>query len=353
MGLKVDIQKKMGEFELDVKFETSGKPLALLGASGSGKSMTLRCIAGLEKPDYGIIERDKKVLFNSFEDINVPVGDRKVGFIFQNYALFPHMTVYENIAFGLGNKSKDEKEEIIKRELDKVHLKGFEKRYPHQLSGGQQQRTAIARSLALEPEILLLDEPFSALDDHTRGLVVREMGEMLENYKGTAIFVTHNMDEAYRLSDNIVIISKGKEEAYGHKDKIFKSPPTVETAKITGCKNIAEAVQIDKNRVFVKEWGAEFEVSENNKTGVSHIGIRANHVTIADKNKKENCFLCMPEYISESPFRITLFMQPIASTCRENVIQCEISKKLWNEVKNTENIYNLHMRAEDIFVMRR
>ena len=109
MGLKVDIQKKLAGFELDVKFQTSGKPLALLGASGSGKSMTLRCIAGLEKPDYGIIEKDGKTIFNSFEGINVDVGKRKTGFIFQNYALFPHMTIYENIAFGLGNISKDEK----------------------------------------------------------------------------------------------------------------------------------------------------------------------------------------------------------------------------------------------------
>lgn len=210
VGLKVDIQKKMAGFELDVKFEAIGKPLALLGASGSGKSMTLRCIAGLEKPDCGVIKNNGSVLFDSFENINMPVGKRKVGFIFQNYALFPHMTIYDNIVFGLGNKSKDEKASVVLRELEKVHLKGLEKRFPHQLSGGQQQRAAIARALALEPEILLLDEPFSALDDHTRGLVVREMGEMLSNYKGTAIFVTHNMDEAYRLCENIVIISKGR-----------------------------------------------------------------------------------------------------------------------------------------------
>lgn len=353
MGLKVDIQKKLAGFELNVKFQKSGKPLALLGASDSGKSMTLRCIAGLEKPDYGIIEKDGKTIFNSFEGINIEVGKRKTGFIFQNYALFPNMTIYENIAFGLGKISKDEKYEIIMRELEKVHLKGLEKRYPYQLSGGQQQRAAIARALALNPEILLLDEPFSALDDHTRGVVVREIGEMLDSFKGVSIFVTHNMEEAYRLSENIAVISKGKEEAFGDKESIFKRPPTVETAKITGCKNIAEAVEIEKNRVFVKEWGVELNLSENNIRGLTHIGIRANHITITGVTESKNTILCRPEYISESPFRTTLFMNPINSTRENVVIQCEIFKKLWSEVKNSENIYNLYLKPEEIFTMGR
>lgn len=353
MGLKVDIQKKLAGFELDVKFETSGKTVALLGASGSGKSMTLKCIAGLEKPDYGIIQKDGKTIFNSFEGVDIGVGKRKTGFIFQNYALFPNMTIYENIAFGLGKISKDEKYEIIMRELGKVHLNGLEDRYPYQLSGGQQQRAAIARALALDPEILLLDEPFSALDDHTRGVVVREIGEMLEGFKGVSVFVTHNMEEAYRLSENIVVISKGKEEAFGDKESIFKRPPTVESAKITGCKNIAESVEIDKNRVFVKDWGVELEVAENSVRKATHIGIRANHITIADITQSKNCVLCRPEYISESPFRITLFMNPVNSIKDNVVIQCEISKKLWNEVKNSENIYNLYLNPAEIFTMGR
>ena len=353
MSLKVDIQKKLAGFELDVRFEVEDKPLALLGASGSAKSMTLRCIAGLEKPDYGVIKTDKGVLYDSFEGVNIPVGKRKIGFIFQNYALFPHMTIYENMAFGLHGKSRDEKEEIIKRELAKVHLKGYEKRYPCQLSGGQQQRAAIARAVALDPEILLLDEPFSALDDHTRGVVVREMGEMLQEFKGTAIFVTHNMDEAYRLTDNIAIISKGKEEAYGDKESIFKMPPTTETARITGCKNIIPVVQVDRKRFYSEEFGCSFEVGENHIKEARYIGIRANHITIADKDEKENTVFCRAEYISESPFRVTLFLNPLKSENRETVLQCEISKKVWSEVKNSENIYNVQFRKEDIFTMWR
>ena len=162
MGLKVDIKKRVNNFELNIKFEVNNKPLALLGSSGSGKSMILKSIAGLENPDIGTICNRDKVFFSSKDKVNIPSGQRKIGFIFQNYALFPHMSVYENIAFGLGNISREEKEEIVYEELKKVHMLDFQERYPSELSGGQQQRVAIARALSLKPEILLFDEPFSA-----------------------------------------------------------------------------------------------------------------------------------------------------------------------------------------------
>lgn len=351
MGLFVDIEKKIGNFDLNIKFETNGKPLALLGASGSGKSMTLKCIAGLEKSDRGIIKTDNTVLFDSFNSINVKPGKRKIGFIFQNYALFPHMTIYNNIAFGLTGKNRDEKDEIIDKLLKKVHMKGYENRYPSQLSGGQQQRVAIARALALEPEILLLDEPFSALDNQIRNSVVKEMGEMLDGYAGSTIFVTHNMEEAYRLCEDIVIINKGKEEAYGNKERIFKEPPTVESAKITGCKNIVQANQIDMNCYFVKEWNKKIKVKEN-RVGGSYIGIRANNITMAPVSEKENCILSVLSYISESPFRVTLFLSPVDAENSTTTIQCEMSKKEWNQIKNEEKIYNIKLKEEDIFVMR-
>lgn len=350
MGLKVDIKKKLHEFDLNIKFEAKNKPLALLGASGSGKSMLLKCIAGLEKPDEGFIKKDEKILLDTKSGLNISAGKRKIGFIFQNYALFPHMTVYDNLAFGLGNKRKDEIDYVINKELSKVHLEGFEKRYPTELSGGQQQRVAIARALVLEPEILLLDEPFSALDENTRGIVVREMGEMLSEYKGTAIVVTHNMDEAYRLCDDIVIINKGKKETEGYKKDIFENPKSVEGAKITGCKNTMEVFQIDKETVMTKDWNIEIKVKNNSE--INFIGIRAHHVEIADFSKKDNCILCIPEYISESPFQITLFLKPVKGKNTDNkVIQCEISKEFWEKIKTIENIYNIHLPKEKIFTM--
>ena len=350
MSLKVDIKKKLHEFDLDISFHVNNKPLALLGASGSGKSMLLKCIAGLERPDEGMIEKNGEVFFDDKSKKNLCPGKRKVGFIFQNYALFPHMTVYENIKFGLKYKNRDEINEIVARELKKLHLSGFEGRYPTELSGGQQQRVALARALALEPEILLLDEPFSALDDHTRSVVVREMGEMLQEFKGTAIVVTHNMEEAYRLCDEIVIINKGKKETEGNKKNVFKNPKSVEAAKITGCKNTFEVLQVDKETVLLKGWDTKLKIT--NGTNANYIGIRAHHIEIVSSENRENCILCTPEYISESPFQITVFMKPINSRDEDNrIIQCELEKETWYKVKNSENIYNLHLSDKKIFTM--
>lgn len=168
MGLYVDIEKKFPEFNLKVKFESKDGVLGLLGASGSGKSMTLKCIAGLETPDRGKIVLNEKIFYDSGKNINIPIKKRKVGFLFQNYALFPNMTVNQNIGFALDNISKSEKGEIVREKINMMNLTGLSERFPSQLSGGQQQRVAIARALAINPEILLLDEPFSALDSHLR-----------------------------------------------------------------------------------------------------------------------------------------------------------------------------------------
>lgn len=349
MSLKVELIKELNEFNLDIKFEVKNKPLALLGASGSGKSMILKCIAGLENPDRGYIESKGEVFFHRDKKINKPSGQRKIGFIFQNYALFPHMSVYENIRFGLKGKSRDEIEETISRELKKLHLNGFESRFPSELSGGQQQRVAIARALALEPEILLLDEPFSALDDHTRGVIVRDMGEMLCDYKGSAIVVTHNMDEAYRLCEDVVIVNKGKKELEGDKNSVFENPISVEGAKITGCKNTIKVIQINETEVSVPDFGMRLNVLPTKS--VNFIGIRAHHIELVDLNMKENCVLCLAEYVSESPFQVTLFLKPLNSNTTDKVIQCELSKEQWNIKRKINNIYNIHLPKEKIFFM--
>lgn len=348
MGLKVDIQKKVGEFELDINFEVKGKPLALLGSSGSGKSMTLRCIAGLEEPDKGEILLGDKTLFHSGKKINLQSGRRKVGFIFQNYALFPHMTVYENIAFGLERMSKDKRDEIIDRELKKVHLTNFGDRYPSQLSGGQQQRVAIARAMSLEPEILLFDEPFSALDNHTRGLVVREMGETLADFDGTAIVVTHNMDEAYSLCEDIVVINNGNKERSGTKDCVFNNPMTIQTARLTGCKNIVQAQKVDKDSIYIEDWNCFLKVKLPEDKEISYIGYRAHYIELGETHEKENCVLCTLEYISEGPFQITSYMRPVNSLREDSVIQCEFTKEYWKRFENPEGLYNIRFSNKKI-----
>ncbi|MGH2413649.1 MAG: molybdate ABC transporter permease subunit, partial [Microcystaceae cyanobacterium] len=197
--LIVDIQKQLPSFWLNVAFSTQNQPLGLLGASGAGKSMILRCIAGLEKPDKGRIVLNGRVLFDSQRGINLPSCDRHIGFLWQNYALFPHLTVADNIAFGLSQgKSAACAKQQVESYLVSMQLQGLSRRYPHELSGGQQQRVALARALASNPEALLLDEPFSALDTHLRDRVEKLLIATVKQYQGVTLFVTHNLEEAYR-----------------------------------------------------------------------------------------------------------------------------------------------------------
>lgn len=230
MALFVDIQKRLGNFDLDLKFEMQDEVLAFIGASGSGKSMTLKCIAGIEKPDRGRIVLDDRVLFDSEKHINLKPQKRGVGYLFQQYALFPNMTVHQNIACGLSgaaNRSgksfaKDEKEKMIGDIIDMMHLGGLEGKKATQISGGEQQRVALARILVNHPDALLLDEPFSALDASLRKNLVRETYNLMKDYGKSVIFVTHDQKEAFRLSESVALIERGKITRSGRKDEIFE-----------------------------------------------------------------------------------------------------------------------------------
>ncbi len=183
MSIEVNIKKRLGDFQLDVAFTAENEIMALLGASGCGKSMTLKCIAGIETPDTGRIVLDGRVLFDSEKRINVKPQKRKAGYLFQQYALFPNMTVWQNIAAGLRNKKKAD--EVLPRIIDSMHLNGMERKRPHELSGGQQQRVALARILVNEPDVVLLDEPFSALDSHLRFDLEQKVRNEMKEYGNT------------------------------------------------------------------------------------------------------------------------------------------------------------------------
>lgn len=216
--LAVDIRKKLREFELQVQF-TSGKGcLGILGPSGCGKSMTLKSIAGIVEPDSGSIVLDNRTLYDSSRRQNLKPQKRRVGYLFQNYALFPNMSVEENIQTGLKTRKRYDDAQQKKRTAEMVErfrLSGLEKRYPAQLSGGQQQRVALARILAYEPEALLLDEPFSAMDTHLRERLRLELASVLSEYQGASIMVTHDRDEAYQICDNLLLFSRGRVIAAG------------------------------------------------------------------------------------------------------------------------------------------
>lgn len=354
MGLDINIIKKLSGFKLQAQLACEQEIIGILGASGSGKSMLLNCIAGLINPDEGKITLNDKTFFDSAQKINMPPKDRKTGFLFQNYALFPHLTIAENIAFGLDKLSQPEKDKKVAALMERFHLKDMEKRYPSQISGGQQQRVALARALAAEPEILLLDEPFSALDNHLKNYMMKEMLASLKEFQGSTLFVTHNMEEAYRICDRIAVVNAGRIEAFGTKQVIFETPVSFETAKITGCKNIAAAMRKSEHIVEVPEWGITVKTAMKVDNEKGFIGVRANHIKLADDKTGENHFPVWIADESEAPFRANLYLKIGTPPSREEDyhIQWEVSKDQRDAVRSLPQPVNIYMDPARVFFVK-
>lgn len=340
MSLIVDIEKDFGSFSLKVNIEQENGVLGFLGESGCGKSMTLKCIAGIVKPDKGKIILNGRVLFDSEKKINLPPQERQVGYLFQNYALFPHMTIRENIEIGLLNLHKNEKDKVVKEYLRKMKLEGFENRYPHQLSGGQQQRIAFARALAYKPEILLLDEPFSALDNHLKSSMENELIEILKDYQGSIVYVTHDIDECYRICDDIVVFNRGLAMNKREKSQLFNHPMTLTEANITGCKNISEIDIINEEKVFAKNWGIECILPSKVMRGARYIGIRSHHIRLVENDlqfKRENLFELTVTKVFENSFSYIVYVQNLDEE-NTNPIQIEVEKNI-SPIKVGEKVF--------------
>lgn len=367
MELLVDIENKLPGFYLKAAFKTGEGTLGLLGASGAGKSMILRCIAGIETPTKGRIVLNGRDLFNSDKKINLPCQKRKVGILFQNYALFPHMNVFQNIAFGLYGMNEKLKKQKVKEKINMMQLNGLENRYPGELSGGQQQRVALARALVIEPEALLLDEPFSALDNHLKSQVEQQLVESLSNYNGVSIFVTHNMEEAYKVCKNIQIINKGKIIAFGDKEKIFRCPPNLTTARLTGCKNFSKINVLSPYLVYAVDWDCTVHLNKPVEGSPKYIGLRANHIIVSDSvnnlrtnnetgndgNSTENIFDCWVTDNSETPFTmiVHLSLKKCQEKNRDYQLQWEVSKDKWFELKYKPQPWKIYMNSEKLFLM--
>lgn len=334
--LIVEIKKQLSDIDLDVSFTTDQTPLGLLGASGAGKSTIVRCIAGLENPDRGKIILNGRVLYDSERGINLPPRDRACGFLFQNYALFPHLTVTENIAFGMakGKPYREIKQEVEK-ELIAVNLEGMGDRYPEELSGGQQQRVALARAKINQPDILLLDEPFSALDTYLRDQQEKLLRKNLIHYQGVTLFITHNLEEAYRVCPNLLIIDAGKVIANGSKEDIFEHPPNWRTAQLTGCKNFSRAVAISNNQVSAIDWNCTLEIIESIPSSLEYVGLRAHQFIFPDTEDQNNTFPCWLATVSETQHRMTLYLKlnEPAHHPEDYHLQAEVFKEKWQELK--------------------
>lgn len=245
--LTVSFTKPLHSFVLDLNFSLDyDQTLAILGPSGSGKSMTLRMIAGLVKPEKGSIKLEERILLDTTRRINAPPQKRRIGYVFQQYALFPHLTVAANIAYGISStQSQETRLKKVEQLLTEIHLNEHANRYPSQLSGGQQQRVALARALAAEPDLLLLDEPFSALDEELRSELEALVLRFREVHRVPYILVTHNLEEAYRLCDKLIIIDQGQILQQGDKENMLYSPHTPEVARKLGTKNLWQAQIIE------------------------------------------------------------------------------------------------------------
>jgi molybdate transport system permease protein len=346
--LEVQVEKKLSDFALDVSFTAADEPLSILGPSGAGKTMLLKCIAGLELPDRGRITLGGRVLHDSERGIRLPARRRRVGMLFQNYALFPHQTVAENVAFGIRPLPAGEVSARVATFVERTHLMGLEQRYPRELSGGEQQRAALARALAIDPEALLLDEPLSALDTHLRSQMETQLLLTFAAYRRPALFVTHNIEEAYRLSSHMLVLSRGRIAATGAKEEILRHPPTVEVARLTGCKNFSRTKAVSENTLEAIDWGCRLRIAQPISRPPAYVGIRAHTIEFVEPSTAhisgENIFPCWLVRSSETPFRITLYLrlhQP-AGGGDEFHLQAELFKEKWARFR--ERPYPIYVR---------
>ena len=283
MSLSVDIRKRLGAFSLDASFtsDDATETLALLGASGSGKSVALKCIAGTERPDEGRIVLNDRVLFDSAAGVDVSVRERRVGYLFQSYALFPTMTVEQNVVAGVRSGSRAERLARAHEQIRAFRLDGLERLRPAQLSGGQQQRCALARIMANGPELLLLDEPFSALDGYLRWQLELELADTLRAFPGGVVFVTHSRDEVYRMCDRVCVLTNGHSGRTVSTRELFYAPATLAEAVMSGCKNVSAATPVGDHALSCVDWGVTL-ACECEAAGSDHAGIRAHDLRLVE-----------------------------------------------------------------------
>ncbi len=363
-GLLVNIGKSLENFALEINWQSSREILGLLGGSGSGKSMILKCIAGIEKPDFGQIILNNKILFDSEQKINLSIAERKIGLMFQNYALFPHLTIEENIMFGMGKLPILEKRKRVNELINKIKVTGLEKRYPHELSGGQQQRVALARALAIEPEILLLDEPFSALDTQLRTQMEEELKGILINYQGIVILVSHNLEEIYRICDKILVIHQGNLLVYDDKKSVFYHPTNYHVAKITGCKNFSSIEVLNDDTIKAVDWDCVLQINQSltpaplplEKDKILYVGIRAHHFIFTELSRKtleQNVFNCWLVKSSETPHKMTVYLKLNSAPDHVNDyhLQAEIFKENWELLQDFPQPWHICLHGDRLFLV--
>ncbi|MEM1368513.1 MAG: molybdate ABC transporter permease subunit [Cyanobacteria bacterium P01_H01_bin.15] len=365
--LQVDITKELPGFTLDAKFTTEGERLGILGASGAGKSTLLRCLAGLETPDHGKIILNGRVLFDSEKNINLSAAERKIGLLFQNYDLFTHLTVQENIAFGLISSQALSK---ISDYISELELTNHASQFPTELSGGQQQRVALARVLATEPELLLLDEPLTALDSHLHDRIQLVLLKTLQRFPGSSLIVSHSLDEIYRLCLDLLVLEKGVIAPYGQTSEIFQLPPTVGVAQLTGCQNLSRAEHLTENRALAIDWKCELALSQPCSAETFTVGIYAHKIEIVEdlpgieglrspnpelqnsKFSESNVLYCCltQSQLNQRGIRAHFTIGGPGQGLGELHLQADISQELWQNYQEQAPTWRLRLPSKELLV---
>jgi ABC-type sulfate/molybdate transport systems ATPase subunit len=239
--LELAIEKRLREFMLAAAFDAADQLVVLFGPSGSGKTVTLRCVAGILRPDAGYVCLDGERVFDAAQGTDVPIQRRRVGYVPQSYGLFPHLSVVDNVGYGLGGLGAAERRSRVGEMLERLDLVGLERRRPRELSGGQQQRVALARALVTRPRVLLLDEPFAALDATLRARLRRDLLRVHRQFRIPTLFISHDLGEAYMLAEKMVVYDGGRILQVGSRDDVFRRPASARVARLTGAANVFSA----------------------------------------------------------------------------------------------------------------
>ena len=349
MSLYVDIEKQLGSFHLRVQLETENEITALLGASGCGKSMTLKCIAGIVTPDRGQIVLNGRVLFDREKRVNLTPQQRRLGYLFQNYALFPNMTVEKNILCGVRSRDKQKKAAALADALRRFRLEGLEKRYPAQLSGGQQQRVALARILCSKPEAILLDEPFSALDSFLKWNLELELSDLLADFQGPILWVSHDRGEVFRNCKKVCVMEQGTSQGTVTLRQLFHQPETEAAARLSGCKNIVEAVPAG-SAVTLPQWGLTLDCTGPVPADIRRVGIRAHHVAVVPEGTP-GAFRCTVERVIQDVFTTIVLLRPERAAPDAPPLRMELERDAWRQLNHPETLW-VHIQPRDLLLLK-
>ncbi|MDR3354694.1 MAG: ATP-binding cassette domain-containing protein [Synergistaceae bacterium] len=354
MPIYARIKKNLGTFRLDVEFEAGDCVTGLLGASGCGKSMTLGCIAGIVKPDEGLITVNGAVVFDSANGINLPPQRRRVGLLFQSYALFPNMTGEQNIKSVLALRGGWNLRERFGSLAEKFYISGLENHYPSNLSGGQKQRVALARIMASDPVSLMLDEPLSALDSYLRWQIEGELIRTIEDFPGATLYVSHNRDEVYRLCRDVCVMDEGRAEPVRTVRELFESPGTFASSLLCGCKNYSRARKSGDDTVQAIDWNVELKCGAAIPDDIGYVGVRAHHASLAADAGDENAFRCRVLLVipDVSSAIVNVLPDGASEDADFSKIRVETPKDLAEDIKRGDSV-TVTVKPEAVMLLRR